>query len=106
MTTAYDPPDVEAYNDKYTVNYRTEGYGLEGLRIRFPCPFCAEPDYMAGLLIGFEDWAADEHTCAYCRRRGRLVFTRSGAGVTAKGIQTGGDDPPEYVIHYTREASR
>lgn len=103
MITPYDPPDLDAYNAKYVMHYRTEGYGFDGVTVRFPCPFCAEPDYMAGLLIGFEEWAQEEHTCSFCGRSGRIEITIRGSSTTARPIQTGGPPAPAYLPYFREE---
>jgi hypothetical protein len=38
-----------------------------------------------------------EHTCSECGRSGRSLVQRDASGVRFEFVQTGGDDPPEWL---------
>lgn len=99
-----DPATLEEYNAKFMQGSEVTGYGMDVTQ-HLPCPFCAHPGFkelqpVAGIVDDRPNIDAQmeaEATCENCGRSGRAVVTRDASGVSAEFVQTGGDDPPEYL---------
>lgn len=92
------PTSLEELNARATANIRIEGYGLE-VRTVAACPWCGAPDWATWPVTDFEYKAMQtETTCSECGRSGKIIVTDHGDGSTsAEIVQTGGDDPPDWL---------
>lgn len=101
------PANQHEYNVRAQQNTKITGFGAETTTV-LPCPFCAAPDWMkfpvtAGLNNYTEQSAP--HTCKECGRSGRLIVARSPGEVRSELVQTGGEDPPEWLVPKPRRES-
>lgn len=90
------PTTREEYEARFFRHAGTEGFGVEGVTQHFPCPFCAAADWYVVKLLEFGQ-DSPELTCEECGRSGRLLFVRDATGASMEMVQTGGDDPPEWL---------
>lgn len=105
MSKLRPPSSVEEYERLSMANLRYEGYGFDTTMV-MPCPFCAAPDFHTVLLINSHEELAREATCAHCGRSARMLLTSSGGATTGELVQTGGDDPPEWMAPWPRRVPR
>lgn len=91
-----DPENFETYNALMCQRATVSGFGIDGVTQHFPCPFCAAEDWLVVKLI---DFAQDhEETCSACGRSARLVYSKTPDSSSMQVVQTGGDDPPEWLV--------
>lgn len=98
-----EPVSMDAYVERFMANQRASGFGFDVTQ-HFPCPFCAAADWFVVKIADFAPpqepgtYRSPETTCGECGRSGQFVSTRdSNGGVTAEMVQTGGDDPPDWL---------
>lgn len=97
MITA-TPTNKEEYLIRFQANQKITGYGIEGTTQHMPCPFCAAPDWMVSTIIEIEQAMAVDRKCAECGRSAKAIVNRRGIGdVSFEFVQTGGDDPPDWL---------
>ncbi len=88
---------VEEYHKRFMESQRVEGYGPE-MKIHVPCPFCAAPDIMIHTLMETHEAYANGGKCQECGRSFRAVYSGGEPGKIAfEIVQTGGDDPPDFL---------
>jgi len=106
MTTQYDPSDLDAYNEKWKANYKLTGFGIDGMRYHYPCPFCAEPDYLTCGLVDMPERMREETVCEKCGRGSKMIdvdtperriFGYRMFGIHVKLVRTQGDWTPSYL---------
>lgn len=99
-----DPANKDEYLALFNENTVIEGFGLD-VTMRQPCPFCASPDFLAlrptdGILNDAPNIDAQmsaDTTCESCGRSAKAIVKRDENGVSFEVVQTGGDDPPEWL---------
>lgn len=94
-----DPKSMDELSYRYAKNMRISGWGIEGVTHHVPCMFCGAPDFQTYRVIDVEAETAKDTKCKYCGRSGRIITTTSNGGSTKimELVQTGGDDPPEWM---------
>jgi hypothetical protein len=90
------PTSVQEYLDRYALNQIVTGYGLD-TTTHVPCPFCAAPEFMAMKVLETEPVLAAGATCRECGRSAKAIFQRDASSVQFEIVQTGGDDPPDWL---------
>lgn len=96
-----DPPDLHEYNSLYMANHRITGFGIEGVTQHFPCPFCADPDWLVVKIMDFGT-STDPVKCSHCSRTARIEATEENGGKRIEIVQTAGDDPAPYLPPFRR----
>lgn len=91
------PKTRQEYEARFMGAYAIEGKGIDGLRVRVPCPACAAPDFLTyGALDVETAWTAGA-VCIECGRGFRAIFDHSVPMVTSwEIVQTRGDDVPPW----------
>jgi hypothetical protein len=101
MTTLTVPPaSAVEFTARFEANYQLTGTGA-GTTVHAPCPFCAAPDFaLWPLTTGLHDAMTREATCRDCGRSGAWMYGVSPIGDIYSGefVQTGGDDPPAWLL--------
>lgn len=97
-----EPASAEEYADRFIKNQRITGFGIDGVRMHVPCPFCAAPDVLEHGILETEDAYAAGATCAECGRAFRAIFKREEHGegqhsTAFSFVQTSGPDPSPWV---------
>lgn len=92
----------EEYERRSHENSRVDGYGLDGMTIHSPCPFCAAPDFHVYTLITMRDVTSRETICKECKRGLRVDILDGATSTVATFWQTCGDDPPDYLPKFPR----
>jgi bacterioferritin-associated ferredoxin len=95
------PKTAREYQAKFEENYLCEGYGILGMTIHLPCPFCAAPHWISYTLPSMRALLSRGAECRECRRSARAIFTETVNSLTMRLVQTSGDDAPAYT-HITR----
>lgn len=90
------PQTFEELQARTLQNQRMSGYGLE-TKMHITCPFCGAPDYAEIRVVAVQEDASKNATCKECGRSTRTEFYRSGPSIRFEIVQTGGDDPPEWL---------
>jgi transcription elongation factor Elf1 len=88
---------MESYSRLYTERSQPSGYGLE-VKQHFACPFCAHPDFWVAPLMDVPSVLTQEATCEHCGRSAKTLFENVMGGQHFELVQTGGDDPPEWLV--------
>lgn len=96
MLMPMDPPDIVTYNQKFTENTKLSGYGAD-VRMHWPCPFCAAPDFVEFRILEQMEVTSTVHTCVWCGRGARIIYTIQDGNTSFEIVQTGGEDPPDYL---------
>lgn len=96
MSTANDPKTLDEYNERFTANTDIIGVGSETATL-MACPFCAAPAWKRAHVVSFESDMGMPTTCSVCGRTCRATFEKESNMTTMRLVQTGGDDPPEYL---------
>lgn len=91
-----DPNNLKEYEAKFRENASVRGYGMEVTQ-HFPCPFCANPDWLVMPIIEFPPESERDITCEACGRTARMLSSRTGEGMKMELVQTGGEDPPAWL---------
>lgn len=91
------PTNMDDYNKMFMENAKVTGYGIAEVTQHIPCPFCAAPDYFVILVVNAHAELAEEKTCSECGRSGKNLIKRSANSSAFEFVQTGGDDPPEWL---------
>lgn len=99
------PGSVEEYERLSTANLRYEGHGFDTTMV-IPCPFCAAPDFHRVLIINSHEDLSREATCVHCGRSARMLITAAPGVTSGELVQTGGEDPPEWMQPWPRRMSR
>ena len=92
-----EPKSLDEYNKRYFENQKIEGYGIYGVGMRVPCPFCAAPDFIVHKVIETEEAFAKGAVCKECGRGAKAIFARDPSGVSFEIVQTSGPDQPEWL---------
>jgi hypothetical protein len=90
------PQNVDEYLGRFRANERCFGYGLD-VSMGMPCPFCAAPDFVVYRVVDVESAMNKGATCKECGRSARALFTHDGPSTSFEIVQTGGDDPPDWL---------
>lgn len=91
------PTNAEEYAERFRENQVMTGFG-GGVEVHSPCPFCAAADWQIFKIVSMEDDTALPVTCAECGRTAQILYTHKlDGGVHFEVVQTGGDDPPEWL---------
>lgn len=85
------------FEARFAKNQRVEGFGVEGVRIHVPCPFCAGADWIVHGLVDVESKYGAGAMCRYCGRGARVLFSKSSNATTLTFVQTYGDDPSPWA---------
>ena len=94
----------EQYEARCVENSKVSGYGIEGMTIHVPCPFCAAPDWLSYTLPTMHEVLGEGATCKECGRGARVLFDNRTPNVSRFGfVQTSGDDPPPYLSWIQRQ---
>lgn len=99
MTDHTIPTNIEEYNKLYVLNCEVKGFGFEVAQT-LACPFCCARDFMTLKPIDMamdDDAGQQECTCETCGRSGRNIITREPGETRLEFVQTGGDDPPDWL---------
>lgn len=91
-----EPTSMEEFRRRSEQGNRFSGTGADLAR-HIPCPFCAAPCFRSIKVCDIPDAAklTDEATCTACDRSARIASL----GVhRVVWIQTGGDDPPSWLV--------
>lgn len=103
------PTDFTSYAIAYRDNTVIKGFGADTATV-FPCPFCAAPGWVEANIVDVKGAMARGGTCGECGRSARFVFSTtppedidgvawtSAGMITLELVQTGGDDPPAWLI--------
>lgn len=95
---AREPKDLEEYFKRFAANQRIEGYGITGVTMSLPCPFCAAADFITYKVIEVEAALKKGATCKECGRTAAAIFKRTPGEVAFNIVQTGGRDQPEWLV--------
>ncbi len=95
----------EEYEARFKANEKVEGHGIVGMTVHVPCMFCAAPDFFVYTLPTMERVMAEGATCKECGRGARAVIVKTPSCTQMSFVQTGGDDPPDYIPWIRREAA-
>lgn len=93
------PTNIDEYNKQYLLNCEITGAGFDVGQV-LACPFCCAPGFMTmkPMELALSDDAGQENcTCAECGRSGRNIITREPGETRLEFVQTGGDDPPDWL---------
>ena len=93
-----EPDSQMEYEARFAKNQRVDGFGIEGVRVHVPCPFCAAPDWVVHGILEAERAYSRGAACAACGRAARVVFTPIAGGKALTFVQTAGGDPPPWVL--------
>jgi len=93
---ATEPRTLEQYEKRYAYNTTVDGHGAD-TATRFACPFCAASGWCVAKILEVEAVLQEEHTCVHCGRSAKCIVARDGGSMNMKLVQTGGDDPPEWL---------
>jgi hypothetical protein len=91
------PRNKDEYLHRFTLNQKMSGFGIKEAAAHAPCPFCAAPDFMVFKIINTENSMEKGGTCSECGRSAKAILQRTPAGIAFEIVQTGGDDPPEWL---------
>jgi len=91
------PQNAQEYTRRFNLNQRIEGYGLGNVHIHMPCPFCAAPDFIVYEMLEVETAMGVGATCKECERSAKALITAIAGGKSIEIVQTGGDDPPDWL---------
>lgn len=91
------PTSVEEYRRRFYKNYKIEGYGIGSVHCHYPCPFCAAPEFMVAEILETDKALERGGTCSECGRSARAIMSRTQGSVSFEMVQTGGDDPPDWL---------
>lgn len=101
MTGHTIPTNREDFERAFVLNTKVEGLGFDVTQI-LACPFCAAPDFQTVRIITAHGDLAKPALCEVCGRAGRMIVVAHGTGTDAEFVQTGGDDPPEWMRPWPR----
>jgi hypothetical protein len=95
------PTNMQEFEALYLTNHQITGYGLDGVTQHFPCPFCAAPEWY---VVPLSDFNQDSPNlkCDDCGRSAQYQFARADGGAAMEIVQTGGDDPPDFLKPWPR----
>lgn len=93
-----DPLTLDEYNTKWKDNYKIEGYGITGMTMHYPCPFCCEPEFMTHTLLNMHEIMQADHICVACSRGSKsIIKTFPNGSINIELVQTCGENPPSYL---------
>jgi hypothetical protein len=93
-----DPVDLDAYLKRFHMGELIEGYGFGNVYMTSPCPFCAAPGWLKWEMLDVRPAMEKGATCSECGRSARAIFKDDHGRAAFEIVQTGGDDPPEYLV--------
>lgn len=92
-----EPKSKEEYEVRSFQNTYVSGYGLS-VKQHFACPFCGAKDWAEARILELVEEMSKPRRCSECGRSAVIEFSSPSPGATSFSIlQTGGDDPPEWV---------
>lgn len=97
-----DKNKVDAFNEKYKNNYHVEGFGIGNVHVHYPCPFCAEPEFMVVEIMETETKLTEEHVCKSCQRGCKALFQRTELETQFEMVQTCGPDQEVGLVKMRR----
>jgi len=101
------PTNAAEYALRFFRNQQQSGYGIEGVTMHFPCPWCAARDFQVVRVIDAHEAMTVPMTCAECGRSGRWAHIVDEPGRTVtEFVQTGGDDAPDWLVPAPRREDR
>lgn len=99
------PTSAAEYLARTHANSKIAGLGL-ATTMHVPCPFCAAPDFFVCFVVSMEKHTEQGATCKECGRGCRAIYTRGPGSVQFEFVQTGGDDPPDWLTPKMRRVDR
>lgn len=91
------PTNAEEYTERFRKNQTMTGLG-SAVEVHSPCPFCAAKDWQIFRIISMEQDTGSPTQCVECGRTAQILYTHKlDGGVHFEVVQTGGDDPPEWL---------
>ncbi len=90
------PQTKSEYLEKFARNQKFSGSGLN-TTTHYPCPACAEPEFMTHKVLEVEETLERGATCRHCKRGFKAIINRTPGGVTFEFVQTQGDDLPDWL---------
>lgn len=100
-----DPESQEEFLRRYIAGEKVEGKGVGNVYMTVPCPFCAAPDWLTWELLSVKEVMGTGATCKECGRGCKAIFNEDSGGVAFEIVQTGGNDPPEWMNPKMRRLS-
>ena len=101
-----EPHNLAEYHQLFMQRVEIAGSGA-GVTTHVPCPFCCAPGFQSLPITDTEGAMRREATCAECGRSGLCLFDKSEPSVTKfEFVQTGGDDPPDWLLPKPRRVNR
>lgn len=92
----FAPRNLAEYTARATINCRVEGYGADVVTV-VACPFCAAGGFWRLPIVNVRGPMEKETTCGECHRKARALFKVSRGSIEFEVVQTGGDDPPDWL---------
>lgn len=90
------PNSMAEYSERFHNNNKIEGYGT-AVKTIAPCPFCAASDWLCMPILDVEGALKKGATCKECGRSAKAIFKYENGDKSFEIVQTGGDDPPEWL---------
>lgn len=100
-TPMSDPASYDEYMKRFKLGETVNGYGID-TSVSTPCPFCAAPDFMKFKIMEVQPAMENGATCSECGRSARAIVKRESGNISFEIVQTGGDDPPEWLPQIRR----
>ena len=102
-----DLATLEDYELRFGQHRKVSGRGEDAL-CRFPCPFCAAPDWYVVPALEFGRGEMEPHYCIECERSARFLFSadRLDQSVNAELVQCSGPPTPEWMKQPRREGDQ
>ena len=97
-----EPASAQEYTQRFHANQRITGFGIDGVRMHVPCPFCAAPDWLVHGILETETAMQRDTICQECGRSARALMQRDARGVQFEFVQTGGPDQPDWLTPHMR----
>lgn len=91
------PASMAEYIGRFKCNSKVTGYGIEGVTMHTPCPFCAARNFSVFRVIDTEEKIQCDRSCIECGRSARCIIETKAGVQTLELVQTGGDDPPVWL---------
>jgi hypothetical protein len=91
------PETYRAFMTRFNENQEIWGTGINNMRMRTPCPFCAAPNFLTFKLTDVRKAMQVPTTCSECKRGCKAVFNIYGRSVDFELVQTSGPDQPFWA---------
>lgn len=92
-----DLSNYKEYEARFMKSHQITGYGIMGVTVHTPCPFCAAPDWNVFLVIDSEEAMAKDTKCEECGRSAKAIITKTDTTTSFEVVQTGGPDAPPWL---------